>query len=286
MENIKLELDENSREELFFINIPENIQNDEKQETQYEDIPKIIFIVPYRDREQQLSFFNRHMEYILEDYQETDKKIMIIHQNDKRSFNCGAMKNVGFLIVKELYPNNYKDITLVFNDVDTLPFTKNFIDYNTKSNIIKHFYGFKHTLGGIVSINCGDFEKINGYPNFWAWGYEDNMLYERAIRSKIEIDRTQFYPYADKNILHFYDGYVKQVNKKEFDRYANATKEGIYSIYNLEYTYDEDTNMYHVNKFDTQQKEDVTVIKQHDLHKGTKPFHHHKGRGAAMSMLI
>ena len=46
MENIKLELDENSREELFFINIPENIQNDEKQETQYEDIPKIIFIVP------------------------------------------------------------------------------------------------------------------------------------------------------------------------------------------------------------------------------------------------
>ena len=196
------------------------------------------------------------------------------------------MKNVGFLIVKELYPNNYKDITLVFNDVDTLPFTKNFIDYNTKSNIIKHFYGFKHTLGGIVSINCGDFEKINGYPNFWAWGYEDNMLYERAIRSKIEINRTQFYPYADKNILHFYDGYVKQVNKKEFDRYANATKEGIYSIYNLEYTYDEDTNMYHVNKFDTQQKEDVAVIKQHDLHKGTKPFHHHKGRGAAMSMLI
>ena len=78
MENIKLELDENSREELFFINIPENIQNDEKQETQYEDIPKIIFIVPYRDREQQLSFFNRHMEYILEDIDKTQEEMNLL----------------------------------------------------------------------------------------------------------------------------------------------------------------------------------------------------------------
>jgi hypothetical protein len=283
MENIKLELDEKSTDEMFFINIPEKIQKDEEQDV---SIPKIIFIVPYRDREQQLIFFNRHMEYILEDYQENDKKIMIIHQNDERSFNCGAIKNIGFLIVKQQYPNNYKDITLIFNDVDTLPFTKNFINYKTTNNVIKHFYGFKHTLGGIVSITGGDFERINGFPNFWAWGYEDNMFYERAIRSKIAVDRQEFYPFADKNILHFYDGYVKQVNKKEFDRYTNATKEGIYSIYNLEYTYEEGTNTYHINNFDTQYKEDVTAIKEHDLHKGTKPFHHNKGRGAAMSMLL
>ena len=76
------------------------------------------------------------------------------------------------------------------------------------------------------------------------------------------------------------------LNKKEFDRYTNATKEGIYSIYNLEYTYEEGTNTYHINNFDTQYKEDVTAIKEHDLHKGTKPFHHNKGRGAAMSMLL
>ena len=106
MENINLELDEQSTDEMFFINIPENLQKDEEDKDIKEpdvSIPKIIFIVPYRDREQQLSFFNRHMKYILEDYQENDKKIMIIHQNDERSFNCGAIKNIGFLIVKQQF---------------------------------------------------------------------------------------------------------------------------------------------------------------------------------------
>lgn len=249
-------------------------------------IPKIVFIVPYRDREQQLSFFNRHMKYILEDYDQNDVSIMIIHQKDTRSFNCGAMKNIGFLITKEKYPNDYKNITFVFNDVDTLPFTKGFINYETNNNIIKHFYGFKHTLGGIVSIKGGDFERINGFPNFWAWGYEDNMFYDRALKYKIKIDRQQYYPFADKNILHFYDGYLKQVNKKEFDRYAGFTPEGINSIYNLYYTFNHNTNLYDITSFETEYKEDTSAIKIHDLHNGTTPFNHIKSnRGATMSMM-
>jgi len=75
------------------------------------ETPKIVFIVPYREREQQLLFFQRQMQYILEDYDENQCKVIIAHQNDKRSFNCGAMKNIGFLIVKQLYPNTYQDIT-------------------------------------------------------------------------------------------------------------------------------------------------------------------------------
>ena len=72
--------------------------------------PKIIFIVPYRDREQQLIFFKRHIQYVLEDMNKEDYEIMIIHQKDKRSFNCGALKNIGFLIkfldllVKKIIP--------------------------------------------------------------------------------------------------------------------------------------------------------------------------------------
>lgn len=274
-------VDENRNESVFFIE--SNISatyNDNKK-------PKIIFIVPYRDRKQQLSFFNRHMKYIVEDYNQKDIDIMIIHQDDDRSFNCGAMKNIGFLIVKEKYPDDYKNITLVFNDVDTLPFTKNFINYNTQQGKVKHFYGFKHTLGGIVSINAGDFEMLNGYPNFWSWGYEDNMFYDRAVNHRLIIDRTNFFPFADKNILHFYDGYLKQVNKKEFDRYVNFTNEGIKSINNLYYSYNEDTNMYDVHTFETEFKEDVNAIKIHDLHNGTTPFHHIKSnRGATMSMKL
>ena len=277
MENTFI-LDTNSEDTIFYLN----------QKTKKKDsIPKIIFIIPYRDREQQLSFFNRHMDYILEDYNKYDVDVMIIHQNDTRSFNCGAMKNIGFLIVKEKYPDNYKNITLIFNDVDTLPFTKNFLNYDTSVNVIKHFYGFKQTLGGIVSIKGCDFEKINGFPNFWAWGYEDNMFYDRAIKSKIVIDRTQFFPFADKNILHFYDGYLKQVNKKEFERYASFTTEGIKSIRNLYYNYNDNTNMYDVNTFTTEFNEDVKHTKIHDLHNGTTPFNHIKSnRGATMSMRL
>jgi len=269
-------IQEESDENVFFLELNKSNNN---------NTPKIIFIIPYRDREQQLSFFNRHMKYILEDHTPKDVDIMIIHQNDSRSFNCGAMKNIGFLIAKEKYPNDYKNITLVFNDVDTMPFSKNFINYDTQKGKVKHFYGFKHTLGGIVSINAGDFEMLNGYPNFWSWGYEDNMFYDRAVKHRLILDRKQFYPFADKNILHFYDGYLKQVNKKEFDRYVNFTNEGIKSINNLYYNHNENTNMYDIHSFETEFKEDVNAIKIHDLHNGTTPFQHIKSnRGATMSM--
>ena len=91
-------------------------------------IPSFIFIIPYRDREQQMLFFKRQMTYVLEDYDKDDYRIFFVHQTDKREFNRGAMKNIGFLAVWDMYPNDYKNITLVFNDVDTMPYTKNFLD--------------------------------------------------------------------------------------------------------------------------------------------------------------
>ena len=257
----------------------EHIKGDEDK-----DCPKIVFIVPYRDREQQLLFFQRHMKYILEDYDEKDVQTIICHQSDKRSFNCGAMKNIGFHILKQKYPTQYRNITLVFNDVDTLPFNKNFINYETSSGMVKHFYGFKHTLGGILSINAADFERINGFPNFWAWGYEDNMLCDRVKQHRIAINRDQFYPFADKNILHFYDGYLKEVNKKEFDRFAKNTKEGLYSIYNLNYTFNETTQIYDITSFETGTHENTQYKKVHDLHNGTTPFQHFRSHRGGMSI--
>jgi hypothetical protein len=274
----------NKFENDFYLSTTEN-KNETNSIT--EITPKVIFIVPYRDREQQLLFFQRQMEYILEDYQENHCKVIVAHQNDKRSFNCGAMKNIGFLIVKQLYPNSYKNITLIFNDVDTMPFNKNFLNFETQKGIVKHFYGFKHTLGGIVSINAEDFERINGFPNFWAWGYEDNLLYERIKQNRIAIDRSQFFPFADKNILHFYDGYLKQVNKKEFDRYVQQTREGINSIHNINYIFNDETNTYDINTFDTGILEDTKATKMHDLHKGTTPYNHiRSARGATMSLKL
>ncbi len=254
-------------------------------------IPKLVFIIPYRDREEQKKFYQRHMKTILEDTPESDYKIFFIHQNDKRNFNRGALKNIGFLYVRNLYPNDYKNITIVFNDVDIMPLNKNFIDYKTTIGVIKHFYGFTFTLGGIVSITGADFEAINGFPNFWAWGYEDNALQHRAIRKGIHIDRSRFFPIMDKNFIILHDGTTRVVNKNEFDRYVNSTSEGINSINRLSYTIDEtDNTLININTFETGTTSQIeSSNKIHNLKDGPKPFGNfvpRRGRGATMSMQL
>lgn len=198
--------------------------------------PKVVFIVPYRDRDQQLQFFHRQMSYVLEDMSPNECGVHFIHQCDDRSFNRGAIKNIGFLFVKSKYPDSYHNITLVFNDIDTMPYTKNFLNYQTIRGKIKHFYGFTFALGGIVSITAGDFEKLNGFPNFWGWGYEDNLLNKRALANGLTIDRSQFYDLADKNIMHFHNGVLQNVNNQDNYRYVNNTPEGWNSIQNLQYS--------------------------------------------------
>ena len=249
-------------------------------ETSYSDnsiqeqkpIPKIIFIVPYRDRAQHYEFFSNHMKIILSDMDPNEYKILYIHQLDSRSFNRGAMKNIGFITVKNMYPENYRDITLVFNDVDTMPYTKGFLNYETTHGVVKHFYGFTFVLGGIVSIKSADFERVNGFPNFWAWGYEDNLLNERINESGITIDRSQFYPILDVNILHLNDGISRNVNKTEFDVYKSKTNEGINTIYNLEYMIDESTGFVNVSNFQTNRDENISTSFTYDLRNGNTPF--------------
>jgi hypothetical protein len=235
-----------------------------------EIIPKMIFVVPYRDREQHLAFFRKHMSTVLEDIPKTDYKILFIHQKDTRQFNRGAMKNIGFLQIKKLYPTNYRDITIVFNDVDTMPFTKNFLDYCTIPGKIKHFYGYTYALGGIVSITAGDFETLNGFPNFWAWGFEDNELQKRALAANITIDRSSFYPVMDKNIFQMKDGLTRVVNRTEFDRYISKTNEGINTIADLVFT--ENDDFVDVYAFSTGTEESPETNTVHDIRKGGKIF--------------
>jgi hypothetical protein len=241
-------------------------------------IPQIIFIVPYRKRENHLTFFRNHIKFILEDYGTSTYEIFFVHQQDDRPFNRGAMKNIGFLAMKSKYPNDYQTITFVFNDVDTLPFKKNILPYKTVSGTIKHFYGFTFTLGGIVSITGGDFEKLNGFPNFWAWGYEDNELQNRASSNNITIDRSVFFPIFDDNIIQFHHGLSREVNASEKKRYISNTKEGIVEIQNLHYTIEND--MIHVNNFSNGITPSPTI--SYDMTTGV-PFKHLKKK---MAMII
>ena len=207
---------------------------------------KYVFIVPYRGRDKHKHFFDRYMSYVLEDMD--DYEIVFAHQNNNLSFNRGGMKNIGFLYIKDKYPETYKDIIFIFNDVDTVPYKKNLLNYDLSQNEIKHYFGFDFCLGGIFAIRGADFERINGFPSLWSWGWEDTIIYERALNAGIKVNREQFYEIGDSNILHFVDGLKKRVSLRNLEAYKQRKiYDGLSDIRNPRYEYNTETNMLDVH---------------------------------------
>lgn len=237
--------------------------------------PPIVFIVPYRDRVPQKHFFIHYMtQTVLADkVQNKDYAIYFVEQKDTRPFNRGAMKNIGFLAFKYKYPLKYKDITFVFNDVDTVPH-KNILDYKTSHGVIKHFYGFTFALGGIFSITGADFERIGGFPNFWGWGCEDNSINDRAIENGIYIDRTTFFKIGDMNILHIYDGVLRNICRREaYSHKLSMVNENIFTIKKLKFdtNYDSDGIIkVDVEYFETLTDASDAIIETQDIQKTSK----------------
>ena len=201
------------------------------------NVPKRIFIVPYRNRIQHKFFFCKYMSFILED--RDDYEILFTHQCDARTFNRGAIKNIGFLAARDKYPQHYKNITFIFNDVDTIPFSKIF-DYETTHGVVKHYYGFEYTLGGIVVIKGADFERTNGFPCFWGWGMEDNVLQKRCDAVGLKTDRSVFYKIGSPEILQLFDGISRIISKKDPWRgeYDDGI-DGLTTLRDLKYTIDD-----------------------------------------------
>ncbi len=200
-------------------------------------IPKLIFIIPYRNREKEKTHFSIYMKYIMEDYDKNDYEIYYSHQTDNRPFNRGATKNIGFLAMKNKYPQDYKNITFVFNDIDTLPALKNTFNYITTTGTVKHFYGFHFALGGIFSITGNDFEKCYGFPNNWGWGLEDNAMYDRVLLHELKVDRSQFFVVNSKEVIQIYDTPHRLINNNEPNNYISKNlRDNLNSIYELNYS--------------------------------------------------
>ena len=232
-------------------------------------VPSIIFIVPYRDRIIQKNGFVKHMkEVILVDEPEGSYEIYFAHQTDKRQFNRGAMKNIGFIAMVNKYPNNYKDITFVFNDVDTYPIDKGTIDYHTSPGIVKHFYGFEFALGGFFSIKGVDFERSLGFPNLWGWGIEDNVMNERCLKIGLTIDRSQFYKTGDKHITQLFDGFGRVISKREGNMYKYEKMDDVKLIRGIKYTiHDEDIN---ISSFTCGREPTSDEYSNYDIRNGNK----------------
>ena len=266
----------------------------EEQSTEDNDnnVPKIVFIVPYRNRQVYQEIFDNKMKnIILCDMPKHEYKIYYIHQIESVPFNRGAMKNIGFFMVKDKYPHHYKNITLVFNDVDTTPsLPKTIPSYETRPGVVKHFYGMRHALGGIVSINAGDFESINGFPNYWTWGYEDNMLNKRVIAKGLRIDRSIFYQMNDReHIQQMTTTNLRMVNQGEFDRYARNVDEGLNTILDLKYMTNEENGFVDVTHFNTAYNYNPNLSRNYDITTGKNtPFNvgYSGRRGSRLNMVI
>jgi len=257
-------------------------------------IPSKVFIVPYRNRKEQLFFFCKYMLFLLEN--DLDNcEIYFSHQNDNKPFCRGGTKNIGFLAIKSKYPNDYKNINFIFNDVDTIPFNKIFT-YETDIGKVAHYYGFTNTLGGIVVIKGCDFEAVNGYPNLWGWGREDFIFQTRCVDYGLIIDRSVFYNIGSPEILQLFDGVARTINPEEIIRtgkYADDQSDGLVTIGNLYYTIDKTSkskndegfvienkciNIINILNFTTKYNYNENSFKQYDLRNSEKELLNKKNK--------
>jgi hypothetical protein len=165
-------------------------------------IPTHIFIIPYRDRELELIEWCNNMSIYLDNQLGLDNyEVYIIHQNDKKLFNKGALCNIGFIETKKEYSSYYKNIQYIIHDVDIYPIKikdqKDIIEYNTLKGEARHPYGVLRPqlggiLGGIYIIYGEDYERVNGMPNYYGWGGEDITIARRCIAIGIRINEDNF----------------------------------------------------------------------------------------------
>ena len=164
---------------------------------------KLLIVVPYRNRDQQLKIFQYHTKiYFNED--KLDKhlniKLCILEQANDKPFNYGRLCNAGFLINEA-----YLDY-IVINNVDFLPMIADYSYSDSPMLLIKHGHnnlpmrpssnskwivkGSKREnfFGNSVLLPKHIFKKVNGYSNlYWGWGYEDTDLKKRLDVNNIEI---------------------------------------------------------------------------------------------------
>ena len=88
-------------------------------------------------------------------------------------------------------------------------------------------------------IKGSDFERINGFPNFWSWSSEDNVLQERCIQYNMIIDRTNFYEIGSPEVLQLFDGMKRLLSKNDCSRPRNThIEDGLSTISKLYFTID------------------------------------------------
>lgn len=146
---------------------------------------KQIIIVPYRNREEHLTHFLRHMHKFYDHL-----RICVVEQTEGKSFNRAKLLNIGYLENRTGYD------TYVFHDVDMLPIGN--VDYGhspyymsvtqlAKSDIQKVGY-----LGGVTKFTQEAFYTVGGYNNEYYHRAEDNEMMFNLKRLGIRVFNSSY----------------------------------------------------------------------------------------------
>ena len=197
------------------------------------------FIIVCRDRDYERELFLNHMNSMMcVCYPGMLYNFVCVCQCDDFVLNRGSMRNVGFMYMRSMYPLEYKNCTYIFHDIDNVICDVSCIDFKSESGVVKHLYGYKRALGGIVVFNGVDFENVGGYPNIWGWGYEDNLLRLKWLKMGGKIDYSHFMKRGDPRVIEFnhyversfnVEATVENIKKYEMDGIKNI-KDLVYEV--------------------------------------------------------
>ncbi|XP_078590004.1 beta-1,4-galactosyltransferase 2-like [Branchiostoma floridae x Branchiostoma japonicum] len=158
---------------------------------------KVAILVPFRDREEHLDIFLRHMHPFLQ-RQGIDYVIYVIEQHGGEPMFCkGLLYNVGYT---EALKDDPTYDCFILHDVDLLPeddrnlYTCSKSPLHLSVAIDKFDYNLPYTdlFGGVSAITKSHYRLLNGYSNlFCGWGGEDDDMSLRLKRHMLEISRPE-----------------------------------------------------------------------------------------------
>ncbi|VDD75755.1 unnamed protein product [Mesocestoides corti] len=161
--------------------------------------PKVIIIVPYRDRAKDLLTFLIHMLPYTR-YQGAKMQILVVEQNGTAPFNRAKLFNAAIREI-DMSGTRGKDDRLAgsvcfsLHDIDKLPIHPD-VPYVCKSGphqLLRNRKSTKGTywtypgfLGGVTMFSREQLERMNGASNsFEGWGGEDDDMSMRVRMSKM-----------------------------------------------------------------------------------------------------
>ncbi|XP_033220049.1 beta-1,4-galactosyltransferase 1-like [Belonocnema kinseyi] len=153
----------------------------------------IAIILPYRNRQTQLSIFMNFIHPFLQS-QNLDYRIFVIEQSPMREFNRAKLFNVGYAEATKV--NDFH--CFIFQDIDLIPQNPDNIYACTKmprhmsSSVNTFRYNLPYTglFGGAIALTRKQFERANGFSNvFYGWGGEDDDFYGRLQSRGLKVTR-------------------------------------------------------------------------------------------------